>query len=774
MVSKESESALWKFLDQFKDDRQSSNYITEKISISPNAVLETIAHSEFEISWDEIYPFLSPFRNSDFTLPNYVIDFLVKYILGNQIEKILCPWSGYGVIPTALKEKKAGKTIIGIDPDVRKISISEQISKKLEIQWEVGKPLSILQGFKDEFDAIVSSPPVGLQRINYQLRTIDGELEIRDSETNIFVLEAARKLSETGEAIFVLPNNFPWERRGNAFSLFRKFELYVHSIIALPKNVIAPWSRIELNLIFINHKEPKKVFVSYLDPDKSFDDLLEDIQRHRQGEQPSGGYLINIKDFRSWQSLLIDDQIQIEAKKSGTKVIDLGSIAKSVQIGKHREEDGGFSEKPNSVFLPLMGTSPAVTRISDLTIKPQKYAQIALDDEKAFADYVAGYFNTNLGGLVRERLSQGGVISRIRASDLNTAPVLLPDIESQIEIVNFHNSLQDTILFFEKKDSELWKQPEKLIDIKKEIEVLQHKEKTGFEDWMNSLPFPLASILWRYTATDRIDQKIEHLFHFFEAFAQFATTYMLSCFYSDKEYFVRNKSKWIDVNGEFSKIFSRASFGNWVVVGERLAKHTRRLLSDKKTRSDVFVYYHTEKDDFIETIIGKRLFGILKDVNSYRNDWQGHGGISGEFENQRRLAAMETELRVLREIVGNVFSGFAVLLPQEAKQSKGIFYYKAKNIMGTINTPFKTIEIETNTSLEDGALYFMDLSRRDPIKFISFIKMLPSPKTESNACYFYNRLEKDSVRWVSYQFDQQPEINQVDDGLLEFFAILDE
>jgi hypothetical protein len=35
----------------------------------------------------------------------------------------------------------------------------------------------------------------------------------------------------------------------------------------------------------------------------------------------------------------------------------------------------------------------------------------------------------------------------------------------------------------------------------------------------------------------------------------------------------------------------------------------------------------------------------------------------------------------------------------------------------------------------------------------------PSPESPKNACYFYNRLEKDklNVRFVSYHFVEQPE-----------------
>ena len=38
-----------------------------------------------------------------------------------------------------------------------------------------------------------------------------------------------------------------------------------------------------------------------------------------------------------------------------------------------------------------------------------------------------------------------------------------------------------------------------------------------FEQWLERLPFPLASILWRYYADEEPGVKNAHLFNFFEA-----------------------------------------------------------------------------------------------------------------------------------------------------------------------------------------------------------------------------------------------------------------
>ena len=53
-----------------------------------------------------------------------------------------------------------------------------------------------------------------------------------------------------------------------------------------------------------------------------------------------------------------------------------------------------------------------------------------------------------------------------------------------------------------------------------------------------------------------------------------------------------------------------------------------------------------------------------------------------------------------------------------------------------------------------------------------FIVMLPSPPSESNACYFYSRLDEDTAKWVTYHYDQKPEEHLFPEELGEFFAFL--
>jgi hypothetical protein len=73
--------------------------------------------------------------------------------------------------------------------------------------------------------------------------------------------------------------------------------------------------------------------------------------------------------------------------------------------------------------------------------------------------------------------------------------------------------------------------------------------------------------------------------------------------------------------------------------------------------------------------------------------------------------------------------------------------------------PFEVVERRTSIPLETGALYLLPKYEARALRLIPFIKIMPSPKTAQNACYFYNRQQKDKkLRFVSYHFEQEAEV----------------
>jgi hypothetical protein len=100
------------------------------------------------------------------------------------------------------------------------------------------------------------------------------------------------------------------------------------------------------------------------------------------------------------------------------------------------------------------------------------------------------------------------------------------------------------------------------------------------DQWFETLPFPLASILraWQATPSQDFKTKYEHLLHFFEGTAEFLSVIFLSAFSSNEALFATHKRKLAESLEKQHLSFRRATFGTWKLVVEYLGKQTRKLL----------------------------------------------------------------------------------------------------------------------------------------------------------------------------------------------------
>ena len=92
--------------------------------------------------------------------------------------------------------------------------------------------------------------------------------------------------------------------------------------------------------------------------------------------------------------------------------------------------------------------------------------------------------------------------------------------------------------------------------------------------------------------------------------------------------------------------------------------------------------------------------------------------------------------------------------------------------MGTRSAPFEEVEYESVMPLETDALYLFDTVSRTGLKLQPFVEVIPSPERQAVACFIFNRVDKDSARWVSYHFDQEAEISHPSNGVLNALSRL--
>src|SRR5699024_2717645 len=220
-----------------------------------------------------------------------------------------------------------------------------------------------------------------------------------------------------------------------------------------------------------------------------------------------------------------------------------------------------------AIYIPNIGISDVVNKVEQMKNKPQNYFQVILKEDTNIT-YITNWLNSKLGKLVRESLMSGGFISRINKSTLLNAMLYLPEQENQQEINKIQRKLNDIKIELDEIENKVWNQPHKTQDLMKQLNNINKEE--GLQEWIETLPFPLASILYKYYATTSIVSKKDLLLHFFEAYSQFQVMIMLSVTTQKGNEIDEKYIYPIDTNR-----LKMATFGIWVVTGQNMAKKLR-------------------------------------------------------------------------------------------------------------------------------------------------------------------------------------------------------
>ena len=718
-------------------------------------------------SWRDIDPIIRKTNQSDIlSIPNRVIDFIASYCQQIGGETALDPWANIGVLLLALQEKMQVKST-ALMRRLEDTQIAELFDPK-DIQWYLKTNEQDMEIPQDQFDLIISVPAFGLpsKHKNYYLH--EGTLQLQDSATYLHMISACQQLSQKGKAVFLLPESFyGHDRMDSVINNLGEFGLHVNAIISLPSNILQPATSINTALFFVSREETSDLFIGHLSDSVDENSLLRNLIRRKKGAILETGYLVaNPEEYKSWRQYSLLVEIQETVKHSKLPIVKLEEIALKFDFGK-KGEDSGFEEIPNSFFLPLMEHLPIALDSADIT-SPSHYVQVILKPELALADFVAGYFGTEAGKMVRASLASGNVITKISKLDLFDALVLLPEIEVQQKVIEIHRAMRELSYQLQKFEKDLFKHPDRAEKLRKDILKLEQKE--SFENWVESLPFPMASILWRYYASADVDKKLEHLLQFFEATAEFIAVILLSAYLSDPNLLPKYREV-IFPEVEKKASITVSTFGYWVKTGERLAKQTRRMLGNPNERTICFDLFRTNSADFIQTISSKELFGVLNRAAGIRNR-DAHSGIKAELSNSKRLSLAESELDKFRSIFSSIFEDIVLFTPLSNQYREGVFKNVITKLKGSRQI-FVEDYIKTIIPLDSEKIYLSEKQEKKPLELLPFIKMTKSPDNEKIACYFYNRLEGQIPAWVSYHYEGQPEIEMEDKELLKIIKLFD-
>ncbi|MFT4543489.1 MAG: SAM-dependent methyltransferase [Planctomycetota bacterium] len=710
----------------------------------------------------------------EYKSPRALVEFSARFAKRAQPDSILDPVCGYGMLLAGSADAAGAGTVHGVDINAEAVAIASTI---------LGQPSAVIHGdcfsspdeLLDRYDLIVADPPLGARLSTAQSATMGLKAKSLGLDQGL-VAWAASRLAEGGVALLVVAPSFFFNKQSaKVREALEKVGCRIGAAIYLPREERrdAPTS-IGSYLLVVERGEQGDIFVGQLNREPEHQDqLLANLLLRKPTGIPSLGRLCSLSAFRGYESLVALENLSRLARDLGWSVHAAEAVFPHYE--RMREDRGGTpSEDADSLYLKVVGKGRASTQLDELrTGKSQKLREILhlkLDPAVADPAFMVHWFNeTRVGRLTLSALASGGYIPRISPKDLLRSRIFLPSLGEQSLVVEGAAYLGRVRAEVAELEGALWSGSDPVEDLVERIRSINQDDR--YEDWLETLPFPLASILWRHHASNgAYRHRYEVLLHFFEATAAFLATIHLSAFMSDDE-------TWNDHGRGLQEKLSgqnlsldRASFGAWKLVYEYLSAECSRVISEKGPEGEEPRWqrlFCTTDLRFVEMLSDSRLRRILQDANKVRNDWQGHSGAIGEDTAKGIHQQLEDLVQQVREVFGRAWQGCELIQPDIGRYSQGVHYVTSRRLMGTRSAPFEERVYDSEHPLEAGSLYLFDTVSQQGLKLLSFIEVIPSPEQRAVACFIFSRLEKDSARWVSYHFEQESEIHHYSEDVNE-------
>ncbi|QUH22358.1 DUF3883 domain-containing protein [Methanobacterium alkalithermotolerans] len=291
-------------------------------------------------------------------------------------------------------------------------------------------------------------------------------------------------------------------------------------------------------------------------------------------------------------------------------------------------------------------------------------------------------------------------------------------------------------------------------------DIMDQLMSSDFVNWIENLPYPLSSILWKYYAERNTSKQVKILFNYFEALCEFHGTIIVSL---TAEALKNDRNILEDPNILEDRVewIIQTSFGKWYTFGGRIAKKIRFLSSsgskNHRLLFEKFLDITGQSREFIDLMTNKQLYNLFNDVKDYRNRHKGHGGDSSEEIEKEVLQYLEKQLYRTWRTISNIYLDNILIMPQEGTRLEDHYQYDVRKIIGT-RTPFITMKLQTDNSLKTKTLYLINKDKLKPLQILPFFKILESSKTSEEACYFYREVDGSTVRWISYHYGIDPEL----------------
>jgi len=716
-------------------------------------------------------------QDGHFLTPKPLAEFFARLAGIYSPRSVLDPVCGCGVLLHAVATSVRAETVHGIEINARGARIARALLGE-NAQIVKGDALSPQPGILDRYDLIVADPPLGMRLTKEQKVGALGEA-FRGEFGHALTVWACEHLHDGGAALVIVTPSFlhgPWAKEIR--QALNKVSGCIRALIHLRGGTLQSTGT-DSYLVLIERGEQQEVFVGqFLDDKQHQEALIKNIKRRKAGAQPALGRLCHLSSFKGFDAFLAQDRLKRLVRKYGWKGICASDLI-TAHCTLTPKNPGRLEHGPDSCYLRIVGRPIAALDLDDLRDPKQhrisRVLHMHINSKYADPRFLVHWFNTSqIGQATLASLTVGSNGTRIDVKCLLEATFHLPPKDEQLRAIEGEAWLAKIRATADELESRLWSGAYDIIAVVESIKSISLEER--LEDWIETLPFPLASILWRYRAECKSPRdRYEALLHFFEATAAYLATVHISAF-------IHSKGLWKKHGKELNRkligqqfTLDRATFGLWKLITEYLSSQCSDLL-EQNEMSQLSRMYGTHNRQVLSMISNPELRSVLQKANSIRNSWMGHAGAISAQKAQQIHDELKELLDKLHGIFGRKWLNYELIRPGVNRYEGGIYDYEAKRLMGA-RTPFETVQRQSIRALESDALYLFDEMSREGMRLVPFVRVMPSPHKGVNACFIFNRRDSSEFRFVSYHFEQESEVKESSQELQEVlsqFHIFDE
>lgn len=279
----------------------------------------------------------------------------------------------------------------------------------------------------EKFDLIIGNLPIGMPKREWIDK--DKEINIKTWANWIDLFKSLFLLNDSEYGIYIVE---PFQRSVEWLEFqeqLRKKGFFINAIFNAPQGILRPQTFLQPNLIIISRIDDPQLFIAELNDLESLETIISNFKNLLDSGSLDTGILKNQNDFIGFSQYYIARAIiALEMQYKSYKKYQLKDVASEIILGSVKNK---FKNRPNSIYLPRIGTSPVVSRLKDLKIKQQNYFQIVLNENIVKNEYLELFFKSALGKITLKKSIFESIIPHLNKRDLLETYVSIPNFKEQ-------------------------------------------------------------------------------------------------------------------------------------------------------------------------------------------------------------------------------------------------------------------------------------------------------------------------------------------------------